>query len=466
MLEAVDSEEDYVRYHSSASSGSSDYEKESVTSTSPLPSPPTIDLTTSPPLSSISPASSSEPINHNPHLTSSLERLSQLNATLGDTWRHRGYARVASIVRHFPRRISSKADLCEIRKTPGVGPKMQAKIEELLNTGQLGRLTHMNSDERILTMELFTQCHGVGPKTASHWYALGLRTLQDVVSSDKVRLNPKQELGLRFYEDLKQRIPRAEVKAIEEWIRAQGETLLQGIVVECCGSYRRGNVDSGDVDVLVTHPSFEAHGEGKKKLDEFTHLLQQRLHSPIRPPFTWRPVPIVDVEDEDAPLPSSSVAPAPLQPSPLSSHHPLSPFITGTLAHFDHRRSKHVQAISMSFCRLPEGHPLYSGFHRRLDLKVYPALMFPFALLYFTGGREFNMRMRGYAKRKGWSLSDHCIHRREEKREDRVVTDGGVECKTEEDIFAVLGLQFIPPTERNWNATSQFTPNDAAEGNS
>ena len=47
--------------------------------------------------------------------------------------------------------------------------------------------------------------------------------------------------------------------------------------------------------------------------------------------------------------------------------------------------------------------------HHRIDIKYYPIEQFAFATLYFTGSDMFNRSMRLYARKKGYSLSDHGI---------------------------------------------------------
>jgi len=60
-------------------------------------------------------------------------------------------------------------------------------------------------------------------------------------------------IGLKYYDDFKERMPRAEAATIAETIK-RGATKLfkKNIVVTACGSYRRGKATCGDVDVLIT----------------------------------------------------------------------------------------------------------------------------------------------------------------------------------------------------------------------
>jgi DNA polymerase (family 10) len=72
------------------------------------------------------------------------------------------------------------------------------------------------------------------------------------------------------------------------------------------------------------------------------------------------------------------------------------------------------------------------------DLRVVTDEEFPFALLYFTGSKEHNIRMRQRAIDRGLSLNEYAL-----ANETR-----SVPCKSEEEIFAALDLPFIPPELR------------------
>ncbi len=72
------------------------------------------------------------------------------------------------------------------------------------------------------------------------------------------------------------------------------------------------------------------------------------------------------------------------------------------------------------------------------DLRVVSDEQFPFALHYFTGSKDHNIRMRQRAIDQGLSLNEYALAN--EKK--------SVPCKTEEDIFAALGLVYVPPEMR------------------
>jgi DNA polymerase (family X) len=72
------------------------------------------------------------------------------------------------------------------------------------------------------------------------------------------------------------------------------------------------------------------------------------------------------------------------------------------------------------------------------DLRVVSDEQFPFALHYFTGSKEHNIRMRQRAIDRGLTLNEYAL------ANDKT----SVPCKTEEDIFAALGLTCVPPEMR------------------
>ena len=79
------------------------------------------------------------------------------------------------------------------------------------------------------------------------------------------------------------------------------------------------------------------------------------------------------------------------------------------------------------------------------DLRVVSDAEFPFALAYFTGSKEHNIVMRQRAIQRGLRLNEYGLFKSSEETRDAKLL---VKCATEEDIFAELGLPFIPPELR------------------
>ncbi|HEV3440347.1 MAG TPA: DNA polymerase/3'-5' exonuclease PolX [Gemmata sp.] len=72
------------------------------------------------------------------------------------------------------------------------------------------------------------------------------------------------------------------------------------------------------------------------------------------------------------------------------------------------------------------------------DLRVVNDEHYPFALLYFTGSKDHNIRLRQRAIDRGLSLNEYALAN--EKK--------SIPAKEEADIFAALGLAYIPPEMR------------------
>ncbi len=73
-----------------------------------------------------------------------------------------------------------------------------------------------------------------------------------------------------------------------------------------------------------------------------------------------------------------------------------------------------------------------------VDLRVVNDNEFPFAALYFTGSKRHNTDMRGRAKKMGYKLNEYGLFK----------DDKPTPCKNEAQVFAKLGLDFIPPELR------------------
>lgn len=72
------------------------------------------------------------------------------------------------------------------------------------------------------------------------------------------------------------------------------------------------------------------------------------------------------------------------------------------------------------------------------DLRGVEDSQFPFALHYFTGSKAHNIAIRRRALAHGYSLNEYSLSGEK----------GSVACKTEADLFAALGLAYIPPELR------------------
>jgi DNA polymerase (family X) len=76
----------------------------------------------------------------------------------------------------------------------------------------------------------------------------------------------------------------------------------------------------------------------------------------------------------------------------------------------------------------------------QIDLRVVEPSAFGAALQYFTGSKDHNVRLREMARRRGLSISEYGVF--EERTGTRVAG------ATEEEVYAAVGLPWIPPELR------------------
>jgi DNA polymerase lambda len=180
------------------------------------------------------------------------------------------------------------------------------------------------------------------------------------------------------------------VQAIEAIVAREAMALNPFMTVQTCGSYRRGKATCGDVDIILT----EKAGDFDKG---FIAKLIERLEGNL-----------------------------------LTDHLTVP------------KGGSHESMSYMGVGMLPE-----VGLHRRIDIKHYPIHQFAFAVLYFTGSDMFNRSMRLFARKKGYSLSDHALVPVEHRPGAEKWQGQEVICFTEQDIFRFLGLDYRTPEERN-----------------
>ncbi|MGZ8558611.1 MAG: DNA polymerase/3'-5' exonuclease PolX [Chitinophagaceae bacterium] len=78
--------------------------------------------------------------------------------------------------------------------------------------------------------------------------------------------------------------------------------------------------------------------------------------------------------------------------------------------------------------------------HAQVDIRLVNEDEYGAALLYFTGSKEHNVKLRSWAKAKGWKLNEYGVF---DTRTDKKLAG-----KTEEEIYEWFDIQYIPPELR------------------
>ena len=166
----------------------------------------------------------------------------------GEPFRARAYQKAQeSILKHS----NSIYDISDVKDLPNIGQTILSKFNEYIKTGTLRIL----EEEKLNPINIFCDIYGVGPKKAQELVAMGVETIEELRKREDELLNDTQKVGLHYYEVLKERIPRAEIEVFEHIFKSTFNSNEAQSKLEIVGSYRRGAVSSGDIDVIITGKS-------------------------------------------------------------------------------------------------------------------------------------------------------------------------------------------------------------------
>jgi len=165
----------------------------------------------------------------------------------------RAYSTSIAAIAAYPYKLTSPR---EILRLPGCDIKIANLFVEYANSGKLVAAESAKSDPDLQILRLFYDIWGVGATTAREFYIQrGWRDLDDVVEFGWSTLSRVQQIGVKYYDEFKAPIPRLEVEEIARIIHFHAvkvrDDRIQSLIV---GGYRRGKAESGDVDLLISHP--------------------------------------------------------------------------------------------------------------------------------------------------------------------------------------------------------------------
>ncbi|KAF9451531.1 DNA polymerase mu [Macrolepiota fuliginosa MF-IS2] len=344
------------------------------------------------------------------------------------------YERAVAILKSYPYKITQESFQRDIVKLTGTGSKVRAKVKEYLKTGKIEETESVLESGRYWSLSLFASIHGVGPSTARQLYETGLRTIEDLeryygvpqgfdasqfeeletqnLTPNLQPIIPKDsredakiplitmEVALALRKDFGVHITRSEVEEIHRVIMAELKELQAGCVSTIVGGYRRGKMESNDVDIVISHSDLKKGANLIKGLYMVTHIMH------------------------------------------LSGFHGQDPLRT---QHWDPLEK------ALTVFRLPARAYQYGGgadgrrLYRRLDLIFAPPEAYWTAVIGWSGSRMFERDLRLWAKvEKGLKFDSSGLTRR---HDSKLFVP-----KSEEDVFKILGLDWVDSTMRNANA--------------
>jgi DNA ligase-1 len=265
------------------------------------------------------------------------------------------------------------------------------KIDTILKTGTADGIEI--SDESI-AIENLTKIAGIGPSTAIKLYnefnITTVKELKDLYFINNGIINSKQAIGLKYYYDLEKRIPRSEMDSWRDILTAIFEEVLDDLKLE-------GN--------LVISGSYRR--ESKDSGDVDVLIISKQYNESLMNTFYKKLIDSGVFKEENI-------------------------------------LAKGETKI-MSIAKILDT-------YRHVDIFYYSSEVFPFALLFTTGSKEFNIKIRAHALKKGFSLNERNLTK---IKDNSLITEEEYLSKikkkspqTEEDIFKFLDYKYILPQFR------------------
>lgn len=309
------------------------------------------------------------------------------------------FSNVISALKSYPDEITLE-NYKELSNIQGIGKGSLDRIKEILEKGYLSELKDFKDEknEKKNAIEELEEIVGIGRAHALELYEQGIKSIDELrkaIKNNKVQVNDKILLGLKYHGVYQINIPRKEIdeyyKLISRLIKKINKTLdlpeNKKYIFEICGSYRRGKMTSGDIDVLISKKGTKLEKtNGEKHLERMVKKLKGNM-----------------------------------------KHNNNKPLLV------DDMTDKNIKTKYMGFSKLKDN-PV-----RRIDIRFIPYSSYYYALLYFTGSGEFNKKMRNVAKKKGLKLSEYGLSDK----------DGNIlKANSEREIFKYLDMEYLPPKLR------------------
>lgn len=323
-----------------------------------------------------------------------LQSLKDLKKVTSNQFRLKQLKNVLSILKKYPTKITI-SNYMELADIQGIGKGSLDRIKEILETGKLSEISNYvdTDEEKRKIIQDLESVVGIGHVNALEFYTQGIKSVKDLIkkiNNNKIEVNEKILLGLKYYGKFQGNIPRKEIDKVNKIFNDIINKINKKIkeedqyIFEICGSYRREKDTSGDIDVLISkkgnlNPNFNY-------LENIIKLLKEPLKK--------------------------------------NNNNPLL---------IDDMTDKNIHTKYMGFCKYKENPP------RRIDIRFIPYESYYSALLYFTGSMELNKQMRQIAKSKNLKLSEYGLFK---------LNGDKLKIESERDVFDALDMEYLLPRLR------------------
>ena len=193
-----------------------------------------------------------------------LGELEDIMSRQGEPFKARAYQKASETIMTYPEDITT---ITQLVGKPAMGKSVMTTLQEYIDTGLVQTVERYKTDP----LNTLTRVFGIGPKKARDFIEEGLDTVEKLKNHPE-KLTSAQKIGVEFYDDIQQKIPREEIDEYKNTFShiLQSKNIPVGTQFEIVGSYRRGASMSGDIDIIITNKDNRVESF-EKMLDAFIH---------------------------------------------------------------------------------------------------------------------------------------------------------------------------------------------------
>ena len=273
----------------------------------------------------------------------------------------------------------------QIKNIKGIGEGTIRRIKEIIETGKLKEIKITKKDETFFKIIAdLEETYGIGKKTAynllKNYNIKSVNELKKKIDNNEIEVSDITKKGLKYVRKINTNIDRKVIDNIHELLL---DTLLlidPELFGTICGSYRRQKENVGDIDLIITHPKLIT----KKMTEKYTIYFKDFILKLQNMGFL-----IESLTGED------------------------------------------VKTKFMGIFK-------YNNIIGRIDIRYIPYESYYYALLYFTGSKDFNRNMRIVAISHDYKLNEYGLYK----------NNKSFKVTSEKEIFDLLGLEYVRPEKR------------------
>jgi DNA polymerase/3'-5' exonuclease PolX len=299
-------------------------------------------------------------------------------------FRLKAIAKVIKQLEKYKQEINSSSQLKNIE---GIGKKSLSRIDEILKKGKLSEIKITKNTEKYLKfIEDLEEVIGIGRKKAyelfKHYNIKSVAQLKEKYEKGEIELPGNIIKGLEYVDKIKDKIPHDDISELEEVLTDMTLEISPKLFGIVCGSYRRNKPTSNDIDFIIVHSDFRTKKDIENSKKNYLEIF------------------ITKLKEKN--------------------------IIVDSLT------SENVPTKYMGICNL-------KGILRRIDIRFMPFNSYYTAILYFTGSKDTNTKMRQIALSMDYTLNEYGLYDENDKE---------IPIASEKEVFDILGMEYLTPEQR------------------